>query len=94
VQALSRTCGRQAPSIRKDELASNSWAYSCQELSKTKVGVTMPDHGEDYERMLSPEGEEIGVLDALCGHHCGVKTVGQAHQLIRHCPCTECHGSL
>lgn len=52
----------------------------------------MPDHGENYQRMKGPDGEEIGSLGPECGHHCLVQTVGNAQQMIRHCHCPECHG--
>lgn len=44
----------------------------------------------DYVRQLSPDGEEIGVLGYECGSHCVVQMAGK-HQLVRHCPCEECH---
>lgn len=52
----------------------------------------MAEHGDNYTRLLNDKGEEVGVLSPECGHHCGVKTVGHAHQMVRHCPCGECHG--
>lgn len=51
----------------------------------------MPDHADNYIRLVDPDGNEVGVLDELCGHHCGVITVGGATQMVRHCNCSECH---
>lgn len=53
----------------------------------------MADHGENYVRLLGKDKEEIGVLNAECGHHCGAITVGNATPHIRHCGCAECHGT-
>jgi hypothetical protein len=51
----------------------------------------MAQHEEPYYKHSPKEGEPKGELGPDCGHHCGVVTVGRAHQIKRHCPCGECH---
>lgn len=48
----------------------------------------MAQHEEPHVK----KKDDQGVLGFDCGHHCGVQTVGNAHQMVRHCYCEECHG--